>query len=664
MFKRNILYAFAAVVLVGLVGCKQKFEIPSADDDPFNVGAQPRSSSNGEQDASDVDFTVEAPDMVAVDEPFNVKYELKDAEGSAFASPDFGEDFVVVGGPYVSQSSSVQVINGHASSNSTTSYTYALQATKEGQFELPPATIEVEGKTVKSKPAKISVGNAGGNAQAQANPNGPNANGANGSASADEEQPKASKSSVAKDNLFFTVDATKRKVYEQEPIVLNYKVHSLYNLGLSNVMLKQKPDLKGFWSQEVKIKGHIESQPEQIGNKLYGVGTCLKYVVFPQQTGKLTVPSVAFDCQIQRKLRNAMDPFEEFFGGGASVPQVVQRSTDNMTIEVLPLPNKPTGFSGGVGHFDISSQLMTPQPKTNDVVTLRLTVSGVGNLSLVKAPLIAFPSDFDTYDAKMTDKTQVTEQGISGNVIFDYTFVPQNVGKYDIPAAEFIYFDTEKSDYVTLRTQPIHLDVKKGERSREDVEAEMAMRNSDIRDAMLGEPTTISTDGLGADAMWIGSPLYFVCLLVLIGGLTLLTLFLRRRAVRDADVVGARNRKARKQANKHLRAAEKVLADSDQRSRQGGDAGPDKNAFYSALAQALRGYFADKLTRDAAALTNESILAALAERGLSEDLIAQTKTLLEDCDFARFAPAQEAGQCEKDLQRASELLNTLDQNIK
>lgn len=640
MFKNKILLACSFLALLSLAGCKQKFEFPSFDDDPYNVGAQPRTSKSGVEEAGDIDFSVKAPSIVQVDEQFYVEYVLKDAEGSAFSSPDFGDDFILLGGPSVSHSSSVQIINGHSSSSSTTSYTFALQATKEGTFDLPDATIEVEGRTIKSKPAKINVGA--------------------GAASADDDDApkyndplvKPSIAGPAKDKLFFTVDATKRKVFEQEPIVLTYKVHALHNLGLANVMLKQKPDLKGFWSQEVKLKGNIQPQPEERGGKLYGAGTCLKYVVFPQQTGKLTVPSVAFECQIRRQMTGALDPFEEFFNGGGGGPQIVQRATDAMDIEVQPLPDRPAGFSGGVGHFTVATQLLTPQPKTNDVVTLRLTVSGVGNLSLVKAPRIAFPDDFDSYDAKMTDKTQVTEEGITGDVIFDYTFVPQNVGKYDIPAAEFIYFDTEKGEYVTLRTEPVHLDVKKGQRSREDVEAEMAMRNSDIRDAVLGAPSVVTTEGLGASALWIGSPLYFVCLLVILVAFTLLTLFLRRRAARVADVAGSRNRQARKKANKHLRAAEKALASGDH------------NAFYSALAQALRGYFADKLTRDAAALTNESILTALAERGLSEELLSQTKALLEDCDFARYAPAQEAGQREKDLERASELLNHIDQNIK
>lgn len=660
MFKNKILLACSFLALLSLAGCKQKFEMPSFDDDPYNVGAQPRTSKSGVEDAGDIDFSVKAPSIVQADEQFYVEYVLKDAEGSAFSSPDFGDDFILLGGPSVSHSSSVQIINGHASSSSTASYTFALQAKKEGCFDLPAATIEVEGRTIKSKPAKVNVGAGGGSGSSTAAGNG------SGASADDDDDPKyndplvtPSMAGPAKDKLFFTVEATKRKVFEQEPIVLTYKVHALHNLGLANVMLKQKPDLKGFWSQEVKLKGNIQPQPEERGGKLYGAGPCLKYVVFPQQTGKLTVPSVAFECQIRRQMTGALDPFEEFFNGGGGAPQIVQRATDAMDIEVLPLPDRPAGFSGGVGHFTVATQLLTPQPKTNDVVTLRLTVSGVGNLSLVKAPRIAFPDDFDSYDAKMTDKTQVTEEGITGDVIFDYTFVPQNVGKYDIPAAEFIYFDTEKGEYVTLRTEPVHLDVKKGQRSREDVEAEMAMRNSDIRDAVLGAPSVVTTEGLGASALWIGSPLYFVCLLVIIVAFTLLTILLRRRAALVADVAGSRNRQARKKANKHLRAAEKALAAGDQRSGN-----PDKNAFYSALAQALRGYFADKLTRDAAALTNESILAALAERGLSEELLGQTKTLLEDCDFARFAPAQEAGQREKDLERASELLNHIDQNIK
>lgn len=631
--------------------CRDKINLPEQTDDPYHV------SSAGEESKPEskhgLAFEVKAPSQAEAGEPFYVEYVLKDADSDDFTPPEFPDGLTVVGGPSVSRSSSVQIINGHASSNSTCSYVYVVQAEKEGSFEIPAATVRVEGKEYKSKKTTVNVGSGTGASSAKSDDDKGKVGKGNSTAHADEEksEPQKGDVSVSKGNLYFTIDATKRKVYEQEPIVLTYKVHSNVKLGLANVMLKQKPDLKGFWSQEIPLSRNITSEPERHGSELFGVGTCLKYVVFPQQTGKLVVPGVTFECDVKQRI-TSMDPFDAFFSGGGNMNRVVQRSTDDLAIEVLPLPEKPAGFSGGVGQFDIQTALMTPEPKTNDVVTMRLTVSGVGNMGLIKAPQVNFPASFETYDAKMTDKTKVSEKGITGEVYFDYTFVPREVGQFDIPAAKFIYFDTERHEYVTLGTEALHLDVQKGLRSQEDVDAELAMRNSDINDIHYGEPTTLATDALTAGPGWIGSLQYFGLLATLVGALTALTFWLRRRFERNADVAGTRNRTARKKANKHLRACEKALATGDH------------NAFYSALSQALRGYFADKLTRDAAALTNETILAALAERGLSEELQAETKALLEDCDFARFAPAHDASQREKDLARASELLNSIDQNIK
>lgn len=658
--KKLTLSCAFGLLAVSLTGCKQKIDFSELMEDPYNVSGNDAQGTSPEEDGDmqpargKAKFEIKAPSHVEVGQQFYVEYVISDAEDEDFSSPDFA-DFDVLSGPSISQSSSVQIINGHASSSSTRSYIYVVQATKEGQFELPEATAKVDGRTMKSSKKTIAVGSgAGANSSTASAGQGSGSAASSGSAATpkdDDDSAKSKSGTKAKGDLFFTVDATKRKVYEQEPIVLTYKVHSKANLGLANLVLKQKPDLKGFWSQEIALPRTISSEPERRGDELYGVGTCLKYVVFPQQTGSLSVPPVTFTCEVTRR-GQSIDPFDAFFSGGGNMHERVERQTEELGIEVLPLPEKPADFSGGVGQFSVESKLLTAAPKTNDVVTMRLTVKGIGNLGLLKAPTISFPESFETYDTKKSDKTEISESGLTGDVYFDYTFVPREVGKFDVPAASFIYFDTEKSEYVTLRTAPLHLDIKKGARSKEDLDAEIAMRNSDIHDITLDAPREVCTEGIAADATWIGSPLYFACLALLIGLLSGLTAFLRRRAVREADVTGTRNRQARKKANKHLCTAEKALATGNH------------HAFYSALAQALRGFFADKLGTDAAALTNESIVSALAEKGLDDETRQLTKALLEDCDFARFAPAHDASQRAHDLERASELLNRIDQKIK
>lgn len=644
MLKRNIPIVLCAFCLLafGLTGCREKSNFPdvfdvsgntSAPDEEYAADGRADEDNSASKPKGNTPFLVRCPSSVAVGEPFYVEFVLNDADGSDFTAPDFG-DLNVVGGPSVSQSSSVQIINGKASSKSTSSYTFVLQATKEGSYTIPSASIVVDGKICQSRSLTVKAEGSG-----LSSNSGPQAQAGNGQADEDT-RPQRKESSLSKSDIYFTAELSKKTVYEQEPIMLSYRVHLGPNVPLKKVVPLQRPELKGFWTQDIDLHRRID------GN----TGICMQYLMFPQQTGKLVIPGISFNCEVVRQ--GNFNTIDAFFNGGGNMHQIVERSTDDVEVEVLPLPDKPAGFSGGVGHFDVKGELLTPNPKTNDVATLRITVSGIGNLNLVKAPLVQFPEDIDGYDPKMNDNTKISADGMTGDVFFDYTFVPRAVGQYEIPATPFIYFDTQKREYVTLNTDPIHLDVKKGKRSQEDVDAEMAMQRSDLKGIHTGDVATLCDEGLGADANWIGSFKYFLCLFGLFGLFGLAIRILRRRVLLGADEVGTRNRKARKKANKHLRQAEKALASDDH------------NAFYSALAQALRGYFADKLTRDAAALTNEGILAALAERGLEEELLVMAKTLLEDCDFARFAPAAEAGRREKDLERASELLNLIDQNIK
>lgn len=593
-----------------------------------------------------VTFVAQAPKSVDVESQFRLKYVLQNADGSDFKAPSFA-DFEVLAGPSVSQYSDFQIINGHSSSKKSITYTYILQPKKSGSFRIPAATIKADGKIYRSQMLMIAV-HAGSGSSSQ---------GRNNIKSDDDDDDFAFASQqrgphLSKNDLYFTVGATKRQVYEQEPIMLTYKFHSRVGVRLANVMLRQKPDLKGFWTQEVELPRNLSPTTERVGNSLYRVGTNLQYVIFPQKTGKLDIPGITFDCDVLHSDHN-IDEIDAFFNGGGQISRRVSCATDNLTIDVLPLPQpQPAGFSGGVGQFTAKTQLLTPSLQTNDIATLRFTISGSGNMKLIKAPAIVFPKDFDTYDPKMTDKTRVSVDGITGEVYYDYTFVPRNVGEYDIPEADFIFFDTQKRSYVTLHTQALHLDVKKGKRSKEDVEAEMAMRNSDIRDIHQQTSSFAPFEtGWDAGAGWIGSVRYFITLLVIIVASCIVLRFFGRRKARRSDVAGMRNRGARRKANKHLQKAAKVLTTNDH------------GAFYAALATALRGYFADKLARNAAALTNEEIISELSGRQVPLELVDGVRHLLEDCDFARFAPAGDSTQLQHDFQRATDLIDNLEAHL-
>lgn len=562
-----------------------------------------------------------------------LQFVLSNAEGEDFTPPNFA-DFTVLAGPSVSNYSGMQIVNGRSSNSSSVTYTYILAPKRKGKLKIGSASIRVAGKTLHTQPLSVQVNELSASAQG-------------GGATA---RPQTSPYSdlqkegtqVTERDLYFTVQTSKKRVYEQEPIMLTYEIHARAGVGLANVSLTQKPELKGFWTQEIQLPRDLRPRTERIGNALYRVATNLQYLIFPQHSGTLTIPKVTFDCDIAQR-REYIDEIDAFFNGMEDSHVKVSRQTQAIELRVLPLPQpKATGFSGGVGQMQLKSQLLTPRPKTNDVGTLRISIEGSGNLRLVKAPLVKFPKDFDSYEAKMVDQTKISSQGITGTVHFDYTFVPRSVGRFVIPEVEFVYFDTQEERYKTLRTSSFTLDVEKGQRTDAELDSELTLRSSDIRDIQRGDIPRFDTDA----ALWPGSTLFYVvCLLLLalVWGLSEGVV----RAVRTA--LGRRNN-TRQQAALHaqraLRRAKRLVK---------GDAG----SYYEALSEAIAQYLADALGQEKAALTRQGINTQLQERGVQAQHIAELQGWLDELDFVRFAPPTDETQREDLWERAHRLVQQL-----
>lgn len=586
-----------------------------------------------------VTFVAKAPSAVSAGREFKVQFVLSNADGEDFACPTF-KDVSVLAGPSESRFSNFQYVNGVASKSSSVTYTYILVAQHQGTVSIPQASIKANGKMMRTKPLTVKVtGNAGGgNSTAQSqNPD-------------DEDfyvRPQRTGGSISQRDLYFTAEAGKSRVYEQEPIMLSYKFHSKVGVGLANVMLRQKPDLKGFWTQEIPLPRNLSPTVERQGNELYKVGTNLKYLIFPQQTGTLTIPGITFDCDIVQQ-NSQMDAIDAFFNGRGSINVKVQRRTDDLHIEVLPLPKPaPAAFSGGVGQFDVKAELVTPTPRTNDIATLRLTVGGKGNMKLIKAPSISFPKDFDTYAPKTTDHTQINADGIVGEMYFDYTFVPRNVGKYTIPPCDFVFFDPSSEKYVTLHTNAIEMDIEKGKRTREDVEADMMLRNADIAGNHQVRDLQHDASFLGAGFLWMGSMKHLLLTLLLLIALTVLLKVASTFIAQYADTAERRTKRAGKIAIRQLRVAQKAL-----------DAAKPVE-FYDTLSTALKEYIASKLKVNATSLTNQGIIDLLKEKQVADEHIEDLRLLLETCDYARYAPDADLSQLEKDFARAEDLIQRL-----
>ena len=578
-------------------------------------------------------LTGRAPSQVAVGEQFRLSYTINTQDVRGFRAGNIPEELEVLMGPSTSTQSSFQMVNGHTSSTSSVTYTYIVVATKNGTFTIPPAHCTVDGKTVTSNEIRIKV-------SGQAQQGGRQQGGRQSGGGTGELRPAGS--TISSGDLFIKVSASKQHVREQEPILLTYKVYTL--VGLTQLSGKM-PDLKSFYTREVPLPQEKSFKIETLNGRQYRTVTWQQYVMFPQATGKLEIPSITYDGIVAMQNRN-IDPFEAFFNGGSGYIEVKKQiKAPSITIQVDPLPHRPTNFSGGVGSFDISASIDKTEVKANEAVNLRVVVSGVGNMKLLKQPVVKMPKDFDSYDAKVTDKTKLTVNGLEGSIVYDFLAVPRHQGTYEIPAIEYTYFDTKSNSYKTVRTEPFTLKVAKGDgqttvasfAGQEDVK----QLGSDIRYIHTGD-----TDLHGVNDFFFGSVTYWVSLAVLVVIFLSLFIIFRHRAIENANIVKQRAGKANKVAVKRLKKAAKLMNATPHSDHGSENAGKD-GEFYDEVMRALWGYVGDKLNMPVDQLSRENITEQLSAYNVTDETIAQFIGALDECEFARYAPGDATGNMNK-----------------
>lgn len=581
----------------------------------------------------EVSFTASAPDAVAVGDQFRLSYTITTQEVRDFRVASI-RGFDVLMGPSRSTQSSVQIINGKTTSTQSITFTYILMAKTEGEYTIPGATVTADGNQMVSNSVKIKVLPADKSSQSGQQ------RGTTGSAT------------ISGNDLFITDTINKTTVYEQEAILLTYKIYTQVDLrGFDNVKL---PDFKGFHSQEVELPTNRRWGLEHYKGRNYQTTIFRQFVLFPQQSGKLTIDAARFDASIA--VATQVDPFDfdSFFNGGGG-SYMVKKSlfTPKLTIDVKALPDKPADFSGGVGDLNISSSINSTSVKTNDAVTVKLVISGTGNLKLLSNPEVKFPEDFEIYDPKSENNFRLTSDGLSGNKVIEYLAIPRNPGDYKIPPVSFTYFDVKSKSYKTLTTEGYDLHVEKGEGNATQTIAnftnkeELKVLNEDIRFIKQNE-VKLTPRG----SFFFGTPGYW--LFYLIPALVFIVFFViyRKQIAANANVAKVRTRKANKVAVKRLKLAGKLLTDNK------------KDAFYDEVLKALWGYVSDKLSIPMSRLSKDNIEEELRNYGVDDTLIAEFLKVLDNCEFARFAPADANQGMDKIYAEALDIISKMEGSIK
>lgn len=589
--------------------------------------------------ADKVRFVAEAADVVVSGDQVRLVFTVNSQDIKDFRAPSI-KGFDVLMGPSRSQQSSIQIINGRRTSNSSTAFTYILLAGSPGTYTIPAASVEVNGEKVFSNSISIKV-----LPQDQNSGN----SGNNGGGSASSSRSQAAGSRISANDLFITATASKTTVHEQEAILLTYKVYTVVNL---RQLYGKMPDLKGFHTQEVELPQQKTFTLEHYKGRNYNTTVWSQYVLFPQQTGKLEIPSITFDGVVAQQTVSD-DPFDAFFNGGGYVEVKKKITTPKVVINVQPLPAKPAGFSGAVGEFKLASSINATDVKTNDAVTIKLTLSGTGNMKLIGTPEVKFPQDFEIYDPKVTDDYKLTNSGLTGTKTFEYLAIPRHAGNFSIPAVEFTYFDLKSNSYKTLKTEAYNLKVAKGQGNADQVISDFTNKESvkmlgkDIRFIKLGD-SSLRPKG----DFFFGTVGYYLCYLIPLLLFVVFAVIYRQKALENANVAKVKTKKANKVATRRMKLAGKLLAENK------------KNEFYDEVLKALWGYISDKLSIPVSQLSKDNIETELTNYGVQEALIAEFIGVLNECEYARYAPGNENEAMDKVYSASVEVISKMENSIK
>ena len=599
--------------------------------------------------ADEVVFQAQAPKQVIAGRPFQLTYTVNQRSRD-LRTPEF-TDFDVLAGPYTSTSSSTSFVNGHRTSSFTQTYTYTLMAQRTGTFTIGPANVKVDGENYQSNGVRITVLPEDEQPQQQAQ----SSQSSQSSQASQTGQTSSQGSNVSSENIFVRTIASKTRVHEQEALMVSYKLY-FANVDVAQLTNNTKlPEFTGFLKQDLE-QGEIQTQLEHYNGRNYQTAVLYRTILYPQHSGDIKIDPAKFEAvlrvQTQQRVRSI---FDDFFGSYTNVTKML--TAPGVTVHVDALPSgKPAGFSGGVGKFTLTPSISQTELQTNDAVTIKLDITGAGNMKLLKTPSIDWPEGFEPYDPKVTNDFKTTTSGVSGTKSIEYLAIPRSAGEYTIPAVKFSYFDIEEKAYKTLSTPEYTIRVKRGAGSAEGTANEGAVvsytQKEDIK--QLGtdiryidtKPLSGKTDRFAdrlqnTDLIWLFYlvPFVLACILLIV---------LRKQIKENSDITRVRYKRANKVAQKRLRAAAAAMKAND------------NGAFYAAIEQAAWTYLSDRLSIPTAELNKDNIASLLRQKGVSEQLISDVNNVLSTAEFARYAPG--LGHTMEDLYLdTTNLINNLEE---
>ena len=581
-----------------------------------------------------VEFTAAAPVIAYVETPFQLIYSVN-TSAKDLQTPDF-QFFEILAGPFESRSSYTQIINGKRTSSVNLSYTLTLMPSKAGTFKIPGASILVDGKKIYANDLTIKVEVAEKNSQQQ-NQSGTTSGG--------------NTQRVNSESVFVRTIVSKTSIYEQEAISVTYKLYTL--LDVAQFTGAKLPDFNGFLKQDIEQSQNKQLAAETYKGRSYGTVVLYQAVLFPQHTGEIEIDKASFTAllRLQNKAQ-VRSIFDDFFDSYTNVEKTLTAPAVSVMVNELPLTDKPATFSGSVGNFNLTSTLSSGNLKTNEAATIKVVISGSGNMKLLKNPEIKFPDGFEVYDPKVDNQFSTGSGGVSGTKTIEYLFIPRRSGRYDIPSAELSYFDLDNKTYRTLRTPPYKINVIKGEGAETVVEnftgkEDVTQLAKDIRYLYTGNIKLLSES-----RPWFGTMPFWLMFLIPLIIAAIIFVYFRKQVKENANLAFVKTKKANKVAQKRLKLAQKFLEEGK------------KNQFYEEAMKAVWTYLSDKLSIPVAELNKENIRSAMSIKNIDTELIDNFITILNTCEYASYAPNSGQQEMGNLYEETAEAISKMEEHFK
>ncbi len=592
----------------------------------------------------EITFKASAPNVVAMGQQFRIEFNIKNAKPNDFQAPDLS-NFSILMGPSVSSGKQVSIINGKMSTTENVAYTYVLTPNKEGTFTISPAKFTQNGKTIMSNALTIKVVSQSAAQQSSGN---------------NSRQEQGSTTGVSDTDVFCVAQYDKKSAYEQEQIFTTIKLYHKGNVrGFDNIKL---PEYKGFITQEIDLKDdERDAGIETYNGQRYYTYIIKKAILFPQKPGTIEIENgkVTIVAQVQIRRANRSRSFwdmDDFFGATQDVKKDLTIKGTKLEIKPLPTQGKPESFSGAVGSFKMESSVNSEQIKTNEPLNLKVKISGSGNIKYVKEPEITFPNDFELYDPKVNTKVNATKSGVTGSKEIEYLAIPRYAGTYEIPSEEFSYFDPKTKRYNTLKTNAYTITVEKGEGTGGDNATVVANYNNKEDVRFLGKDIrfihTQDTSLGAAQTPFFGTTAFYLWYIIPLCLFATLFILYRKQLEENANLTLVKNKRANKLATKRMKKAQQHLKANE------------SEAFYEEVLKALWGYTSDKLNIPVAELNKDNIATKLTERQVTAEIVNEFMSVLDTCEFARFAPTGGHAAMDELYEKSIELISTLEEQIK